>query len=157
MYRQYPICLRTSNYERRRPGSKEYWIELRQSRLGLRQMRIAVFYSFANNLGKFYFCPLYIHSNQPQVPSTINRVYSLVHAGEVSFALSYIESLVLPLQGFWNAVIYIATSIPACKATWNKVCGRVTVRDFALSDMRNIRREGKRLGKSESMTELATD
>ena len=120
-------------------------------------MRIAVFYSFANNLGKFYFCLLHSQSNQPEVPSTINRVYSLVHAGEVSFTLNYIESLVLPLQGFWNSVIYIATSLPACGATWNKVRGRATVGSFAMSDMRNMPREGKRLDKSESMTELATD
>ena len=36
----------------------------------------------------------------------------------VSFPLNYIESLVLPLQGFWNAVIYMSTSVPACRALW---------------------------------------
>jgi hypothetical protein len=91
-----------------------------------------------------------------EVPSTINRVYTLVYAGEVSFTLNYIESLVLPLQGFWNAVIYIATSIPACKATWNTVRGRAFVKSFTLSEM-SMPRQSERFGKSESMTELAKD
>lgn len=55
------------------------------------------------------------------VPSSINRVYSLVHPDEVSFPLLFISALVLPLQGFWNAVIYIATSLPACKALFNQI------------------------------------
>ncbi|KAI9806239.1 MAG: hypothetical protein M1825_006354 [Sarcosagium campestre] len=49
------------------------------------------------------------------VPSSVNRVYTLVHVHDASFALSYVSSLVLPLQGFWNAVIYAATSLPACR------------------------------------------
>ena len=50
------------------------------------------------------------------VPSTINRVVSLVHPDDAVFGLNYASGLVLPLQGFWNAVIYIFTSLPACKA-----------------------------------------
>jgi hypothetical protein len=55
------------------------------------------------------------------VPSSMNRFYSLVHPDRVSFPLLYISALVLPLQGFWNAVIYIATSLPACKALYNRI------------------------------------
>jgi hypothetical protein len=50
------------------------------------------------------------------VPSTINRVYTLVHPHTVVFGLDFASGLVLPLQGFWNAVVYIAISFPACKA-----------------------------------------
>lgn len=59
-------------------------------------------------------------SNPPlsQVPATVNRVYTFVHAGDLNFPLMYIEALVLPLQGFWNAVIYIATSMSACRGLW---------------------------------------
>lgn len=50
------------------------------------------------------------------VPSSINRVYNFAHPDAVSFPLFYASAFVLPLQGFWNAVIYTATSLPACRA-----------------------------------------
>ncbi|MCJ1303721.1 hypothetical protein MMC08_006531 [Hypocenomyce scalaris] len=54
------------------------------------------------------------------IPSTVNRVYTLARSGAVSFPLTYVEALVLPLQGFWNALIYIATSMSACRALWRR-------------------------------------
>lgn len=59
------------------------------------------------------------------VPSSINRVYSLILPDEVSFGLTLASSLVLPLQGFWNAIIYIATSLPACQALIRTMMGKV--------------------------------
>lgn len=44
------------------------------------------------------------------VPSTVNRVSTFLHPGEVNFALNYATALVLPLQGLWNSLIYTATS-----------------------------------------------
>lgn len=49
------------------------------------------------------------------IPSTANRVYSVVHTDEISLPLEYMSALVLPLQGFWNAIIYVVTSWGACK------------------------------------------
>lgn len=49
------------------------------------------------------------------IPSSANRVYSVVHVGQVSVPLEYMSAFVLPLQGFWNAIIYIVTSWKACK------------------------------------------
>ncbi|SLM34978.1 GPCR, rhodopsin-like, 7TM [Lasallia pustulata] len=43
---------------------------------------------------------------QDKVPATVNR------------------ALVLPLQGFWNAVIYIATSMTACRGLWRTPRGQ---------------------------------
>ncbi|KAL2262222.1 hypothetical protein VTK26DRAFT_2103 [Humicola hyalothermophila] len=43
-------------------------------------------------------------------PSSINRVYSLVHPDRTSYALNLASAIVLPLQGVWNAVIFAATS-----------------------------------------------
>ncbi|KAF3395716.1 hypothetical protein F1880_007317 [Penicillium rolfsii] len=43
------------------------------------------------------------------VPSTINRVYSLARPNDFSFGLNYTASFVLPLQGFWNSLIYVST------------------------------------------------
>ncbi|KAL4870193.1 hypothetical protein BDV12DRAFT_166364 [Aspergillus spectabilis] len=44
------------------------------------------------------------------VPSTINRVYALAHPDKSNFGLNYASSFVLPLQGFWNSLIYVFIS-----------------------------------------------
>jgi len=49
------------------------------------------------------------------IPSSANRVYSVVNPGYISPPLQFASAFVLPLQGFWNAVIYITTSWTACK------------------------------------------
>ncbi|KAK2801200.1 hypothetical protein FQN51_005515 [Onygenales sp. PD_10] len=51
-------------------------------------------------------------------PSTMNRIYLIVHPERPSFGLSYAASLVLPLQGFWNFVVYTGTSIDAIRALY---------------------------------------
>ncbi|MCJ1408380.1 hypothetical protein MMC19_002455 [Ptychographa xylographoides] len=53
------------------------------------------------------------------VPSSANRVYSLVHPTEVSFTANYAGGLVLPLMGFWNAVIYTTTSWRAVQSLFS--------------------------------------
>ncbi|KAJ5304373.1 uncharacterized protein N7443_004033 [Penicillium atrosanguineum] len=50
------------------------------------------------------------------VPSTVNRVYAFARPNAFSFGLNYASSFVLPLQGFWNSLIYINISWPAFKA-----------------------------------------
>ncbi|KAI9850425.1 MAG: hypothetical protein M1838_005702 [Thelocarpon superellum] len=57
------------------------------------------------------------------IPSSVNRVYGLVHPTQFSFALNFVAALVLPLQGFWNSVIYIMTSLPACRSLWYQLRG----------------------------------
>ncbi|KAK5997943.1 Cyclic AMP receptor-like A-like protein [Cladobotryum mycophilum] len=49
------------------------------------------------------------------IPSSANRVYSLVHNKTTSIPLEFMSVLVLPLQGFWNALIYVVISWTACK------------------------------------------
>ncbi|KFY39282.1 hypothetical protein V495_06036 [Pseudogymnoascus sp. VKM F-4514 (FW-929)] len=58
------------------------------------------------------------------VPATINRVATLRNPHLVSFPLNFTESLLLPLQGFFNATIYIAISTEAC-AYLRQHCRRV--------------------------------
>lgn len=53
------------------------------------------------------------------IPSTANRVYSLIHSQKSSAPLEFMSAFVLPLQGFWNAVIYAVTSWTACKNLWS--------------------------------------
>ena len=58
------------------------------------------------------------------VPSSINRVYALIHPGTIPIQYAYAAGIVLSLMGFWNAVIYIATSHRACRmllsGVWKK-------------------------------------
>lgn len=53
------------------------------------------------------------------IPSSANRVYSVVHVNQMNLTLEYMSAFVLPLQGFWNAVIYIVTSWSACTLLWH--------------------------------------
>ncbi len=92
-----------------------------------------------------------------QVPSSINRVYSLAHPSETNVVLNYMSATVLPLQGFWNAIIYIVTSRQACKAYWQTLRGHVP-----RPGLHRRRRKlvlpisNKKSGWSESVTELAS-
>jgi hypothetical protein len=49
------------------------------------------------------------------IPSSANRVHSLIHDGKSSLPLEYMSAFVLPLQGCWNCVIYVITSRAACR------------------------------------------
>jgi hypothetical protein len=44
------------------------------------------------------------------IPSTANRVYSMIQTQQLSPQLQFASSFVLPLQGFWNGIIYATTS-----------------------------------------------
>lgn len=82
------------------------------------------------------------------VPSTINRIYTIVRPDDVIFGLNIAAAIVLPLQGFWNAVIYMATSSFAVKCLWQEVChlcGPSTLNSSAFV----IRRRGASLRSNE--------
>ncbi|MCJ1470201.1 hypothetical protein MMC07_008846 [Pseudocyphellaria aurata] len=49
------------------------------------------------------------------VPSSINRIYSLVYPSLISVPFTYASGVLLPLVGFWNTIIYITTSWTPCK------------------------------------------
>lgn len=55
------------------------------------------------------------------IPSSANRVYSVVKAQEINAPLETMSAFVLPLQGFWNAAIYAVTSWEACKSFWEDI------------------------------------
>jgi len=59
----------------------------------------------------FFFLALVI----TWLPATINRIYTVIYPGTTNFGLNFASALVLPCQGFWNGVIYIITTFPACK------------------------------------------
>ncbi|KAK3370151.1 hypothetical protein B0H63DRAFT_309071 [Podospora didyma] len=98
------------------------------------------------------------------IPSSANRVYSVVHANRASLPLEYMSAFVLPLQGFWNAIIYVVTSWKACKMLWEDTFSaprRPKVPEFVggsfqmMSSGRNGSKGSDRSSETESMTELA--
>ncbi|CAP97005.1 hypothetical protein NUH16_008623 [Penicillium rubens] len=58
------------------------------------------------------------------VPSTANRVYAFARPNDFSFGLNYASSFVLPLQGFWNSLIYVSISWPAFRTLWRDLRGK---------------------------------
>ncbi|KAI0201030.1 hypothetical protein F4808DRAFT_426367 [Astrocystis sublimbata] len=98
------------------------------------------------------------------LPSSANRVYSVVHSGDSVLVLEILAAVVLPLQGFWNAVIYAVTSWAAVKLFVSEMLHRAgrggapggpptnhqRNRSFTLSRSRNRKDED-----SDSMKELA--
>lgn len=58
------------------------------------------------------------------VPSSINRVYGLRYPNDPSYALNIGSAIVLPLQGFWNTIIYFTTSLSICKGLWAQFRGQ---------------------------------
>lgn len=66
------------------------------------------------------------------IPATANRVYSIVNNGDVIAPLAYMSAFVLPLQGFWNCLIYVVMSWDACKALLHNI----KARDFLVSRQR---------------------
>lgn len=103
------------------------------------------------------------------IPSSANRVYSVVHIEESSEPLEYASAFVLPLQGFWNALIYIVTSWKACQMLADDVLHgaragrRPNVQElvgFPRNDNFKMMSPGRKAPsdknyESESMTELA--
>ncbi|TGJ83399.1 hypothetical protein E0Z10_g5349 [Xylaria hypoxylon] len=99
------------------------------------------------------------------IPSSTNRVYSLVHGGQTVVLLEILSAIVLPLQGFWNAIIYLVTSWAAVKLFFSEVMHRVTngnsPSDYAGSpkDQRHhsftLRSRNRKGEDTDSMTELA--
>jgi hypothetical protein len=49
------------------------------------------------------------------VPSTVNRLQQFINQERSIFGLNLASALVLPLQGFWNSMIYSSTTWPECK------------------------------------------
>ncbi|KAK0727383.1 hypothetical protein B0T26DRAFT_636935 [Lasiosphaeria miniovina] len=101
------------------------------------------------------------------IPSSANRVYSVVHNNRASVPLEYMSAFVLPLQGFWNAIIYVVTSWKACKMLFEDTLGSSSSRRAKvlparvggsfqmMSSGRNGSKASGKSYESESMTELA--
>ena len=67
-----------------------------------------------------FFCALLIS----WIPASINRLYSLAYPDRLIFGLNYAETIVLPLQGFWNCCVYIITSQTAVRNLFRSFRGQ---------------------------------
>jgi len=61
------------------------------------------------------------------VPSSINRVYSLAHPEKKNYPMNFVASFVLPLQGFWNGLIYFTTSLPESRKLWARMTASLSL------------------------------
>lgn len=87
------------------------------------------------------------------VPASVNRVYGLRYPKTPSMALNVGSAIVLPLQGFWNTVIYFSTSLSICRSVISRFRGRNQPRGFRVLDERRTKRDtGK---ESDSTIELS--
>ncbi|TVY84268.1 Cyclic AMP receptor-like protein A [Lachnellula suecica] len=90
------------------------------------------------------------------VPASVNRVYQLRYPKNPSYALNIGSALVLPLQGFWNTVIYFTTSLSICKSVIARLRTRNLPSGFTVLDERREGRVRRHTGKeSDSTIELS--
>lgn len=76
----------------------------------------------------------------------------------VSVALEYMSAALLPLQRFWNAVIYVATSWEVCRMVvdWVASLGRIEATELSDVRQRELARPGGFGSQAgESMVQLA--
>lgn len=105
----------TSDTSSRRPGNRlPKTIRRNRRKLAVYEANSAA-WSYAR-CALLFFTALLI----TWIPSTANRVYSVVYKDEVSLGLQYASAFVLPLQGFWNGLIYIFTTRRACRELWGR-------------------------------------
>ena len=88
------------------------------------------------------------------IPASVNRVYGLRYPTKPSFVLNIGSALVLPLQGFWNSVIYFTTSFSICKNCWADIRSRKDGHGFRMLEIVHMR--GRWAKESDSMVELST-
>lgn len=94
------------------------------------------------------------------VPASVNRVYGLRFPTKPSYILNIGSAVVLPLQGFWNTVIYFTTSLSICRGVWARFKARKGDKGFQKLGMGmggrvGLKRE-KGDGASDSTVELST-
>ncbi|KAL9579925.1 MAG: hypothetical protein Q9212_004810 [Teloschistes hypoglaucus] len=78
------------------------------------------------------------------IPSSINRIYDLAMPTHVSYPLNYVSALVLPLMGFWNAVIYFVTTRRVCAAVLWDFADRWAPRKKAVTPPSGLGRHASR-------------
>ncbi|MCJ1283037.1 hypothetical protein MMC26_002364 [Xylographa opegraphella] len=93
------------------------------------------------------------------VPSSANRVHSLFYPNETTFSFNYAGGLVLPMMGFWNAVIYTTTSWEAVQSLFGDLHSRLAEREYSGSAGGGVRvgSMGIDMGRPASLGSLERD
>ncbi|MCJ1477833.1 hypothetical protein MMC13_006506 [Lambiella insularis] len=84
---------------------------------------------YARTAVLYYFALLVVW-----VPSSINRIYSLVHPSAVNFGLNYASAFVFSIQGFLILIVYVVTSQTACKCLWQDLHRSITRQNGAADE-----------------------
>ena len=93
-----------------------------------------------------------------QVPSSVNRVYSLIHPDLISLPFTYASGVVLPLMGFWNSVIYITTSWRAVSMLFTGFWTGEGVKRPHMTTLRPSMSDRKQMrGDGDSLEDLASE
>jgi hypothetical protein len=75
------------------------------------------------------------------VPSSGNRLYQFTHKNQPNFALNILSAIVLPLQGAWNATIYIYTTRSEYKRAYYLIKSKFTGKAGPLQSSRTLHRD----------------
>ena len=92
------------------------------------------------------------------VPASINRVHGLTNPDDPSYVLNIGSAIVLPLQGFWNTVIYFTTSLTICKKVIKRLRKGTTGKEgdaLRQFDVRMAPRRDLGVSDSDSLAELS--
>ncbi|TAQ90332.1 hypothetical protein B7494_g1358 [Chlorociboria aeruginascens] len=91
------------------------------------------------------------------VPASVNRVYGLRYPSKPSFALNIGSAVVLPLQGFWNTIIYFTTSLQICARVMSRLRSRENFRVIEIVHLGGSRHgDGESGERNESQIEFST-
>jgi hypothetical protein len=71
------------------------------------------------------------------VPSSINRIYGVIYPDTPSYSLNICSAIVLPLQGFWNTIIFFTTSQTVWRAYLADFRSKREARAIQMRDLGN--------------------
>jgi hypothetical protein len=90
-------------------------------------MFIALFVVWVPSVSLLLSNDWYLHLRTDNA-QTVNRLYQFIHKDQPSYVLNIISAIVLPLQGAWNATIYIYTTRSECRRAYGLITSKLTGR-----------------------------
>jgi len=91
------------------------------------------------------------------VPASVNRVYGLRYPLNPSYVLNIGSAIVLPLQGFWNTIIYFTTSLSICRGVIARFKARKDDAGFKRLEILHLGGKREKGSASDSTVELSTN
>jgi hypothetical protein len=91
------------------------------------------------------------------VPSSGNRLYQFTHKNQPNFALNILSAIVLPLQGAWNATIYVYTTRSEYKRAYYMIKSKFTGKAVPLQSSRALDRDNISIISQEQEPEITLE